>query len=728
MKPLEFQFICNPLKSLVLLVAIIATPYFGTAQTYQKDTATIHHLLESAQSKKLSDTTTALKEAHQALVLAQKHNDAQCIFDAYLIMGNTNIEHEKVKNAQDFYILALNEGDRLNDKSKVRIHSELANTYAYMGNTIKCFEHLEKSYTISQSSKDIDALRESCANLSQFYCLVNEHEKATQFATKSLEYATKLNDFEGIAGGYRLLTRAYIKSKNYDLAYKNIEKCMSYIDKVDPDKFPHHILYLTYGTTLRECGHYEKSLKALKKCVEFCQKTHNKSREVVSFIEIADTYTEMNDLKNAELYYLQAAQNLNTIADIDVLRYQGGYGNLMLKKGNYDKAITLLEQSNALATKLERKSIASKNYKILSEAYEKKGNDHLSLLNLKKSNALQDSVFKEENTKRVADAQFKYNLTQSEEQVKALQQRQTYAIVCEIIVALVSLIAFLMYFSRSKYEKNKILIEKNQEIKSKNRQLEESNEILRQFAYASAHDLKEPLRGINSFINIIQKKYTKNLPPEANEYMSFVTLGVKRMESLLNALLEFSSVLTDENVAHKKNDVTVVLKDVFQRYEDLMIDKKALIRYPSVFPQILMNEAHLKQILYNLVHNALKFSKNEAKIEIGFNTTSDELILFVKDQGIGLDKSYSDKIFKLFQRLDRVTHEGSVGIGLTICKNIVDKYAGRLWFESVVNEGTTFYIAFPKSMISDMPTAKEAPQYFEHLANVAADLSAKSIA
>jgi light-regulated signal transduction histidine kinase (bacteriophytochrome) len=292
-----------------------------------------------------------------------------------------------------------------------------------------------------------------------------------------------------------------------------------------------------------------------------------------------------------------------------------------------------------------------------------------------------------------------------------MQQRQIYTIGVSVFIVLFLLLAFLAYFSRAKNEKNKMLLEKNQEIKGKNRQLEESNEILRQFAYASAHDLKEPLRSINSFVNILQKKYMKDVPVEAHEYMGFVTTGVRRMESLLNALLEFSSVLTDDNIASKKNDVPTILKDVFHHYENIINEKKAVIRYPSVFPKIFMSETHLKQILFNLVNNALKYSKEEAKIEIGFDNRMEELILFVKDEGIGMEKSYSDKIFKLFQRLDKTAHKESAGIGLTICKNIVDKYAGRLWFESVVNEGTTFYIAFPKSMISDMPSCLTPPQY-----------------
>ena len=148
---------------------------------------------------------------------------------------------------------------------------------------------------------------------------------------------------------------------------------------------------------------------------------------------------------------------------------------------------------------------------------------------------------------------------------------------------------------------------------------------------------------------------------------------------------------------------------VFDDYQDQILDKKAVIQYPSVFPKIRIKEAYLKQLLSNLVSNALKFTKNEPKIEIGCRTVGSEFIVFVKDNGIGLNEAYSDKIFQLFRRLDVTAQHEGAGIGLTICKNIVDKYNGKIWFESKLGEGTTFFIAFPETMISDVPTEKIRP-------------------
>jgi signal transduction histidine kinase len=339
----------------------------------------------------------------------------------------------------------------------------------------------------------------------------------------------------------------------------------------------------------------------------------------------------------------------------------------------------------------------------LSEAYDKKGDAVQSLFHLKKSVKLQDSIFSEENTKRISEAQFKYNLVKSEEQVKAIQLRQSYTIALSGFIVFLLLLGFLVHFLKAKEGKNKLLIEKNKEIQDKNRALEESNEVLLQFAYVSAHDLKEPLRNINSFTNLIHRKYVKNLPPEANEYMGYITDGVKRMEGLLNALLEFSSVLSTDKTGDKNNDVIQILNTVFDKSEDLILSKNATISYPSVCPKILMREDHLEKVFYNILNNALQFSEIPAKIEIGYTVNMGELTLFIKDEGIGMDASYGDKIYKLFQKLNRTKDKEGVGLGLTMCKNILDRYSSKIWFESVINQGTTFYITFPKSMISDIP-------------------------
>jgi signal transduction histidine kinase len=711
MKSSKRPYIQELFRHIVFLFILIATPTILAAQSDPKDVTLIKQLLTSAEDKSFSDTTTALRDAHQALALAKKINNSYYIYKTNTCIAKVYDSHGNDIEANRYFVANMSVEKMLPDSLKKSLYSDVGLSYIYVSKMDKAYEYFMLLNQLGITTNDKATQQLGYKKLGIFYRDVNDFEKSTQFFIKSIALAVELDDAPEICESYRFLTALYLKAKNYDLALDCAEKSMTYIDKVDTKDSPKYRTYITYGNTLRECKKYEKAVVAYKKAEILCKEVGDNTTLSRVYIGLTNTYLKMDSLADAE-YYTNLCGTLNAaMTKFDVMYHQNCAGNLYLKKGEYQKSITHFEQSIALAERFKSAVLLQNNYSKISEAYQKNKQSEQSLSFLKKSVALQDSIFSEENTKRISEAQFKYNLTKSEEQVKTMQQSQFNTLVIGILVILGLLIAALAYFTHTKNEKNIILTGKNQEIKDKNRQLEESNEILRQFAFASAHDLKEPLRSINSFVNLIQKRYTKNLPPEATEYMGFVTTGVRRMESLLGALLEYSSVLTDDNVEGKKNDVINLLKGIFTVNEVLINEKKAVIRYPSVFPHIFMNETHLKQILSNLVNNALKYSKNEADIEIGYEVNADKFILSVSDKGIGMEKSYSDKIFKLFQRLDKTTHKESVGIGLTICKNIVDKYAGQLWFESVINEGTTFFIAFPKSMISDVPTAKGAPQY-----------------
>jgi signal transduction histidine kinase len=715
------RFFLTVSKFTIVFFALLTAPQYLAAQTYQQDTSTINRLLISAKSKRFSDSATALRECFQALALAKKHNDGLLIYDTYHRLGRIHEVNNQYAKAHHYFLAELTVEHMVSDSVKQFIYSEIAGSYMYFGEFNKAFELLMKNYALGLKTKKLSIQQQSCVSLGQFYQDINEFEKATQYYIKSIGFALNMNNPDELCDSYCRLADVYMYSKNYDLALKSFEKALPFIDKINNNTYPRYYVLLSGGTTYLGCGKYKEALVLLEKALILSKAEEDISSNAGIYVAMADTYTKMNDLKNAERCYKECFALKSSFSDGELMSYQKSMGLFLLKKGNYDEAISYFNKSIALATAYKNQLPLQSNYTQLSECFRKKGDATSALFYLKKSVALRDSIFSEKNTLRIAEAQFKHDLTQNEGQLMMMEKNQSRMAMIAMLGLLAFLLAFLIYYVYKRSEKNKILTDKNKEIKDKNRQLEESNEILRQFAHASAHDLKEPLRNINSFVNIIQRKYTKDLPAEALEYMGYVTTGVTRMDSLLKALLEYSSVLTYDNIVDKPNDVSSILAGIFQQHKDLMNEKKAVIKVPSVFPTIFMSEVHLKQLLSNLVNNALKYSKTDTEIEIDYRITTTELLLSIKDNGIGMDETYSDKIFKLFQRLDRVTHKESVGIGLTICKNIVDKYAGRLWFDSVVNEGTTFFIAFPKNMISDVPTAKGTPQYFGHFAT---DLSA----
>jgi signal transduction histidine kinase len=701
----------NILKVVVLFFTLLTPPQYLVAQSYKTDTTRINNLLISAQKKRFLDTSTALADCHQAMLLAQQNSDYYWMYRAYYGVANIYRINNKVKESNAYFIKPIDFIDRLADTIKKNVYSKVGSSYMAMGDIFKAHEYYLKNYELGLRTKNISIKQISNLELGVFYKEINDYEKATQYLIQSIELSLQMNNPNEICNSYRRLAAVYLRTKNYDLALKNSEKSISYVDRIDSINLPKHYVYLSYGNVLKECQQFEKAIGIFKTALDLSEELGDKTGQIDVLLSLGDTYNTLNDLDKAAFYYKQCTALMPSMADIGLMSFQNSLGSIYIKRAEYDSAIFYLKQSLVLSEKYGKKQLVQNNYAQLADAFDKKGDASQSLFHLKKSVKLQDSIFSEENTKRIAEAQFKYNLVKSEEQVKAMKLRQGYTLGVSGLIVFVLSVGFFLYFLSAKEDKNKLLVDKNKEIQDKNRQLEESNEVLLQFAHASAHDLKEPLRNIHSFTNLIQKKYMKDLPSEANEYMEYVTGGVKKMERLLGALLEFSSVLSADKTGVKNNDLIKILDNVFAQSQDLIEAKNAFITYPSTFPKIFMSASNLEKILFNIINNALKFSENDAKIEINFEMKSDELVLSVKDQGIGIEASYGNKIFKLFQKLDRITDKESVGLGLAMCKNILDKYSGRIWFESVMNEGTTFYIAFPKSMITDVPSTNLPPQY-----------------
>ena len=211
--------------------------------------------------------------------------------------------------------------------------------------------------------------------------------------------------------------------------------------------------------------------------------------------------------------------------------------------------------------------------------------------------------------------------------------------------------------------------------------------------------MKEPLRSICSFVHIIDRRYAQLLPPEASGYMKFITDGVKRMENLLSALLEYSTVASEEQEVKQVTPIKQVLNDVKENLRSTITEKNALIDMTGVLPSLWISRLHLTQLFQNLISNSMKFSDRPPRIFINGKMQGEEWLISLKDNGIGMKTEYSDKIFRLFQRLSRSPQYEGTGIGLSICKHIVDKYNGKIWFESVEGEGTTFFISFPISVV-----------------------------
>ena len=224
--------------------------------------------------------------------------------------------------------------------------------------------------------------------------------------------------------------------------------------------------------------------------------------------------------------------------------------------------------------------------------------------------------------------------------------------------------------------------------------LERSNKDLQQFAYIISHDLQEPLRMVASYLQLLDRRFKDKLDADAKEFIDYAVDGAKRMQGLIQALLQYSRVGT-RGSEFEPLDINLVLDQALQNL-DLTLQEKQAEVIASDLPTILADQNQFVQLFQNLVGNAIKFTREASpKIQICATRTNGSFIFEVRDNGIGIDPAHEDRIFQIFQRLHTREEYPGTGIGLAICKRIVERHGGRIWFESQPDQGTTFFFSIP---------------------------------
>lgn len=235
--------------------------------------------------------------------------------------------------------------------------------------------------------------------------------------------------------------------------------------------------------------------------------------------------------------------------------------------------------------------------------------------------------------------------------------------------------------------------------KSLSESFKRKNEAIESFVYSISHDLKAPLRSIEGFSTALLEDYGEKLGREGRHYLDRIIAGAQKMGVLIDELLEYSRIgrinLARGDVSTREV-VALVLED--NLYE--IKRRNAKIRVAENLPVIKNAEKQrIYQIFSNLISNALKYNdKSVPEIEVGFEDAGDHYLFYIRDNGIGFDMRYHDKIFEIFQRLHREDEYRGTGVGLAMVKKIVETYGGRIWAESEPGKGSTFYFTLPKEV------------------------------
>lgn len=651
-------------------------------------------------------------------------------------IGEAYFSKEQYEVALQYYEISWELFGSASSLEKYELLYKRAHTHQKLSNYQ---EALELLFEYIKTGEEFDVPKERASALSRIasiYQALGDYDLSYNYHLKALGLVEAMRDTMGIARATYEIGTVFYYQENYTAAIDQYLRTNELFSEIGNDNGVYATL-AAMGSTYERLGEMEKSLEYNIRSLKLAEELEYQAGIGYALNNIGTNYKVSRKFDLSHDFF---RRSLNIKKELnDKWGLVGTYRNiaeLKIAVNQEQEALMNLDSAMALANEIGSKPRILELLELYSTVHQKTGDYKSSLEYMQSYLGLKDSVLNETTLREMGQRKTRFEVQKREKEILLLKKENEILESKEQIDTLYNYIFFatalflalmlVMVVSRFRTQKNNnnLLADKNREINQKhdelqhvnklvlesnhlledkndqielqNKKLEDSNEDLRNFASVASHDLKEPLRMINAYTNILNKRYNNLFDEDATEFMGYIIDAVSRMEGLLNGLLDYSRVSIGEDQKRMLEIRDII--DLVQgnlKFPILKNEATIKINYNNL-PRVEANQTQLLQLFQNLISNAIKF-KGEAKpiINIDCSRKGDFHLFTIRDNGIGIKKEYQDKIFEMFRRLHSKEEYEGTGIGLATCKKIVDRHGGQIWVESTYGEGCLFSFTLP---------------------------------